>query len=92
MGRDDYLRWAMRRCGTLICALVAVAVALPSPAAASAARLYVAVGDSVGAGFGATSGQSYFDLYCAYLESAAAGSLVDQCVNESVGRTTRVMG
>jgi lysophospholipase L1-like esterase len=84
MGRDDYLRWAMRRCGTLICALVAVAVALPSPAAASAARLYVAVGDSVGAGFGATSGQSYFDLYCAYLESAAAGSLVDQCVNESV--------
>jgi lysophospholipase L1-like esterase len=84
MGRDDYLRWAMRRCGTLICALVAVAVVLPGPAAASAARLYVAVGDSVGAGFGATSGHSYFDLYCAYLESAAAGSLVDQCVNESV--------
>ena len=44
----------------------------------------MAVGDSVGAGFGATSGQSYFDRYCAYLESAAAGSLVDQCVNESV--------
>jgi lysophospholipase L1-like esterase len=84
MGRDHHLRWTLRRRGTLVCALVAVAVALPSPAAASAARLYVAVGDSVGAGFGATSGHSYFDLYCAYLKSAAAGSLVDQCVNESV--------
>lgn len=84
MDRDHHWRRTLRRCGTLICAVVAVAVALPGSAAASAAGLYVAVGDSVGAGFGATSGQSYFDLYCAYLKSAAAGSLVDQCVNESV--------
>ena len=84
MGRDHHWRWTLRSCGALICALVAVAVAVPGSAAASAPRLYVAVGDSVGAGFGATSGQSYFDLYCAYLESAAAGALVDQCVNESV--------
>jgi lysophospholipase L1-like esterase len=88
MGWDHHLRWTLRRRGTFICALVAVAVALPGPAAASAARLYVAVGDSVGAGFGATLGHSYFDLYCAYLESTAAGSLVDQCVNESVGGLT----
>ena len=72
-------------CGTLIATvLVAVAIALADPASASAARLYVAVGDSVGAGLGATSSHSSFDLYCAYLKSAAGGSLVDQCVNESV--------
>jgi lysophospholipase L1-like esterase len=84
MDRDRHLRWTPSWCGTLIAVLVAVAVALPSPASASAARLYVAVGDSVGAGFGATSGHSSFDLYCAYLKSAVGGSLVDQCVNESV--------
>jgi lysophospholipase L1-like esterase len=84
MGRDHHLRCALRRRGTLLCILVVVAVVLPGPAAALAARLYVAVGDSVGAGFGATSGQSYFNLYCGYLKSAAGGSLVDQCVNESV--------
>jgi hypothetical protein len=53
-----------------------------SPAGASAARFYVAVGDSVGAGFGASSGHSAFDLYCAYLESAAGGSVLDQCINK----------
>jgi lysophospholipase L1-like esterase len=85
MGRDHHLRWNLRRPGGVVCALLAVVVALASPAAASAsAGLYVALGDSVGAGLGATAGQSYFDLYCSYLESPAAGSLVDQCVNESV--------
>ena len=74
----------------LLGALVAAAVAFLSPATAAAARLYVAVGDSVGAGFGATAGHSAFDLYCAYLKSAAGGSLVDQCTNESVpGLTTQ---
>ena len=84
MDRDRHLGWTPSWCGTQIAVLVAVAIALAGPAAALAARLYVAVGDSVGAGFGATSGQSYFNLYCAYLKSAAGGSLVDQCVNESV--------
>ena len=84
MDRDRHLGWTPSWCGTLIAVLVAVAIALAGPASASAARLYVAVGDSVGAGFGATSGHSSFDLYCAYLKSAAGGSLVDQCVNESV--------
>ncbi|HEX8976075.1 MAG TPA: hypothetical protein VF781_06135, partial [Solirubrobacteraceae bacterium] len=46
------------------------------------------MGDSVGAGFGATPGNSFFDRYCAYLESAAGGSLVDQCVNDSMGGLT----
>jgi len=32
---------------------------------------------------GATSGHSFFDLYCAYLESPAGGSRVDRCVNDS---------
>jgi lysophospholipase L1-like esterase len=74
----------------LLCALVAAAVAALSPATAAAARLYVAVGDSVGAGFGATSGHTAFDLYCAYLKSAAGRSLVDECTNESVpGLTTQ---
>jgi lysophospholipase L1-like esterase len=71
----------------LIGALVGAAIALAGPGTASAARLYVSVGDSVGAGFGATAGNSYFDLYCAYLKSAGR---VDECVNESsVGLTTQ---
>jgi lysophospholipase L1-like esterase len=70
------------------CAAVAAALALVLPGAGSASRLYVAVGDSVGAGSGSTSGHSYFDLYCAYLKSAAGGSLVDRCINESVGGLT----
>jgi lysophospholipase L1-like esterase len=90
MCRGHHLRWTLRRRGALVCALVAATVALASAASASAARLYVAVGDSVGAGFGATPGQSFFDLYCAYLKSPAGGSLVDQCVNESlVGLTSQ---
>lgn len=82
----------LRRIGTvrgaLRLAVLVLAVAVSSPAAASASRLYVAVGDSVGAGFGATPGNSFFDRYCAYLESAAGGSLVDQCVNDSMGGLT----
>src|SRR5436190_12316408 len=87
MGRHNRVRRRTHRV-LMIVALVVVAVALPSPGSASAARLYVAVGDSVGAGYGATPGHSYFDLYCAYLKSAAAGSRVDQCVNESIGGLT----
>jgi lysophospholipase L1-like esterase len=75
-------------------AVVVVTVALTalatSAAGGSAARLYVTVGDSVGAGMGATSGHSFSDLYCQYLKSAAGGARVDQCVNESVaGLTTQ---
>jgi lysophospholipase L1-like esterase len=66
-------------------ALLAVFVAVATPAPASANRLYVGFGDSVGAGFGATAGDSFFDLYCAYLESS---SIVDQCINEAVGGAT----
>jgi lysophospholipase L1-like esterase len=67
---------------------VIAAFAFAMPASASAARLYLAVGDSVGAGFGATGGHSFFDLYCAYLKWSAGGTRVDQCVNESVGGLT----
>ncbi len=69
----------------LIGALMFVAFALASPASASADRLYVALGDSITGGFGATSGDSFFDLYCAYLESPAGGSRVDRCVNDAIG-------
>jgi lysophospholipase L1-like esterase len=88
MGHCHYLRWSLRRRGTLVCALVATTAVLASAASASAARLYVAVGDSVGAGLGATPGQSSFDLYCAYLKSPVGGSLVDRCVNESAAGLT----
>jgi len=83
LGPSSRRRW-------LIPVLVAVMAMLASPSAtASAARMYLAIGDSVGAGFGSTSGQSYFDRYCAYLESTAGGSLVDRCVNDSMlGLTT----
>ena len=37
-------------CGAFLCVLVALVVGCASPAGASAARLYVAIGDSVGAG------------------------------------------
>ncbi len=70
----------------MVTALVALAGAGP----ASAAKLYLSLGDSVGAGFGASPGHSYFDLYCSYLESAAGGAMVDQCINESLsGATTQ---
>jgi lysophospholipase L1-like esterase len=72
-------------CRLLATALLAVFVGVATPAAASASRLYVGFGDSVGAGFGATAGHSFFDLYCAYLESS---SIVDHCINEAVGGTT----
>jgi lysophospholipase L1-like esterase len=76
--------------GWLVGVLVALTVSLAGAATASASRVYLAIGDSVGAGFGSTAGQSYFDLYCAYLKSPAGGSLVDQCVNEStVGLTSQ---
>ena len=69
----------------LLGALLGVAIALAGPGTALAARLYVAVGDSVGAGLGATPNHSYFDRYCAYLQSAGR---VDQCVNESQAALT----
>jgi hypothetical protein len=68
---DHHIRSTPSCRGALIGGLVAIALALASPVSASASRLYVAVGDSVGAGYGATSGHSFFDLYCAYLQSAA---------------------
>jgi lysophospholipase L1-like esterase len=71
----------------LIGALLGVAIALTGTGTALAARLYVSVGDSVAAGMGASTGHSYFDLYCVYLQSAGR---VDQCVNESEpGLTTQ---
>jgi lysophospholipase L1-like esterase len=76
-------RWSPSCRGALVGVLAVLAVALGGPASASAARLYVNFGDSLAAGAGATPGHSYIDLYCAYLKSAAGGSLVDQCVNES---------
>jgi lysophospholipase L1-like esterase len=73
----------------LVGTLAAALVALAGPATAAADNIYVALGDSVGAGFGASPGHSYFDLYCSYLESAAGGSMADKCVNESQpGATT----
>ena len=85
-GRGDHqIRSGPSWRGALVGALVVVAVALGGPGSASAARLYIAVGDSVTGGNGATPGHSFFDLYCAYLESAAGGSLVDQCVQAGVG-------
>jgi lysophospholipase L1-like esterase len=72
----------------LIGALVTL-IAAGAAASAGAATLYVAVGDSVAAGYGASAGHGAFDLYCAYLKSAAGGSVVDQCINESqVAATT----
>ncbi len=86
--RDDLLRWCSR--GALLAVLIAAAVVLAGPASASAAGLYVGLGDSVAAGDGASAGHSFFDLYCAYLESSAGGSRVDQCVNEAQpGATTQ---
>jgi lysophospholipase L1-like esterase len=79
-----------RRRGGLIAALATALVVLGGAGPASAAKLYLGLGDSVGAGVGASPGHSYFDLYCSYLESAAGGSAVDQCVNESQsGATTQ---
>jgi lysophospholipase L1-like esterase len=78
-------RWSCTCRGVAAAALLALLVALAPPASASTTRLYVDFGDSVGAGFGASAGHSYFDLYCAYLESS---SIVDQCVNEAVAGTT----
>jgi lysophospholipase L1-like esterase len=75
----------------LVGALVVLAVALGGPASASAARLYLMVGDSAAAGHGATPGHSAFDLYCAYLKSAAGGSLVDQCGQEIASGTTQYL-
>ena len=75
----------------LVGALVVLAVALGGPASASAARLYLMVGDSVAAGNGATPGHSAFDLYCAYLKSAAGGRLVDQCGQEIASGTTQYL-
>ncbi|MEA2146173.1 MAG: hypothetical protein QOG59_1760 [Solirubrobacteraceae bacterium] len=75
----------------LLWVLIAATVALVSPGQALGARLYVAVGDGVGEGYGSTlGGQNYFDLYCAYLQSAMGGSRVDQCKNESlIGLTSQ---
>ncbi len=88
--RTHHLRGVVRRRSALIGTVVAALVALAGPAPAAADSTYVALGDSVGAGFGASPGHSYFDLYCAYLESAAGGSMVDKCVNESQsGATTQ---
>ena len=78
MGRDHYPRWPLGPRSMLIVAVLVVAAGLPSSAFASSGRLYVAVGDSITAGTGATSGHSFFDLYCAYLESPAGGSRVDR--------------
>lgn len=90
MHHVPHRRWTSTRFRAQLCVLVALVVGCASPAGASAARLYVAVGDSVGAGFGATPGHSAFDLYCAYLESPAGGTVVDQCINESQpGLTTQ---
>jgi lysophospholipase L1-like esterase len=75
-------RNALRR-GVLIGAVLLVAVSLAGAASASAARLYLAVGDSVSVGFGATPGHSFFDLYCAYLESPAGGKRVNSCVDDA---------
>jgi lysophospholipase L1-like esterase len=74
----------------VIAVLMAALVAVAGPARASAATPYVALGDSVGAGLGASPGHSYFDLYCSYLESPAGGSVANKCINESqVGATTQ---
>jgi lysophospholipase L1-like esterase len=78
----------VKRTGLVVWAVGLVVVAsafAATPASASAGRLYVGFGDSVGAGFGATAGDSYFDLYCTYLKSS---SIVDQCINEAVGGAT----
>ncbi|HEY2260232.1 MAG TPA: SGNH/GDSL hydrolase family protein [Solirubrobacteraceae bacterium] len=86
--RTHIFRGVGRRRGGLIAALVTALVVLAGAGPASAAKLYLALGDSVGAGFGASPGHSYFDLYCSYLESAAGSAAVDQCVNESQSGTT----
>jgi lysophospholipase L1-like esterase len=75
-------RNALRR-GVLIGAVLLVALFMAGGASASAARLYLAVGDSVSVGFGATPDHSFFDLYCAYLESPAGGKRVDSCVDDA---------
>lgn len=88
--RTHVFRTVGRRRGGLIAALVTALVVLGGAGPASAAKLYLGLGDSVGAGVGASPGHSYFDLYCSYLESAAGGSAVDQCLNESQsGATTQ---
>jgi lysophospholipase L1-like esterase len=81
-GRMRFDRNALRR-GVLIGTVLLVAVFLAGVASASATRLYLAVGDSVTVGFGATPGHSFFDLYCAYLESSAGGRRVNSCVDDA---------
>lgn len=55
---------------------------------ASAAGMYVALGDSPTAGWGAPAGRGYVDLYFGYLREPATGGL-DQLVNLSApGETT----
>lgn len=88
--RTYVVRGVGRRRGVVIAAVVMALTALAGAGPASAAKLYLALGDSVGAGLGASPGHSYFDLYCSYLESAAGGAMVDQCINESQsGATTQ---
>jgi lysophospholipase L1-like esterase len=66
-------------------AVLALVMTCATPASASANTLYVGFGDSVGAGWGASAGQDFFDQYCAYLESAA---VVNECVNEAIAGAT----
>ena len=69
--------------------LAAIAIAVCGQASpASAAGVYVALGDSPTAGWGAPPGRGYVDLYFAHLRDPASGGL-DQLVNlSSPGATT----